>query len=473
MDTRIIGTDLVKVYVTDDKGKRKQVTTLFWGDEVKVVKTTAESYIVELPRLVWDDKAKHYAYSKVSGEISRAKTRFTDQPVMKVRFLDVGQGDGAILESPKGKRVLIDGGEEKNLRRYAFVAYAEELRRKPLPIDAIVVSHGDADHFAGLTELLNAYRRADNHGIKEPMVTVDRVFHNGIVKFSGKSGKGLGRTTKIDGVKFLTELYEDPADATSDSLNTPFQAWVEALANRWGNRRKRPKVKRLRYGDDDAFDFLRDEGIDTEVLGPITEQRNGKDVLRWIDDDSHTINGHSIVLRVRYGNVRFMFGADLNEASQESLLARARADNQSLSAEILKVPHHGSADFSPAILEAIRPVVSVVSSGDESAAKEYIHPRAGLVGALGRYSRPTVDKPLVYVTEMVAFFERASGTVVEGAKSAPQNFYIKRSFGIVHVRTDGQRVLVATHSGREDRKEAYAFTVDAQGAITFVNVTMA
>jgi hypothetical protein len=168
------------------------------------------------------------------------------------------------------------------------------------------------------------------------------------------------------------------------------------------------------------------------------------------------------VLKLTYGNVRFLFGADLNEPSQERLLQRAGQDSLSLTAEILKVPHHGSADFSPRMLEAVRPVVSVVSSGDESAAKEYIHPRAGLVGALGRFSRGTVDKPLIYVSEMVAFFRRLS------RKDTPiHNAYQKTAFGIVHVRTDGNRVLVVTHSGKDDKKEAYAFGVDDRGEIAF------
>ena len=193
---------------------------------------------------------------------------------------------------------------------------------------------------------------------------------------------------------------------------------------------------------------------------------------------SHTINGHSVVLRLTYGNVRMLFGADLNAESEQTLLARAREDNKSLASEVLKVPHHGSADFSPRILEAIQPVVSVVSSGDENAAKEYIHPRAGLVGALGRYSRGTVERPLIYVTEMVAFFKRLGRVAVheytdetsdkERAKAIHvQNAYDKTVFGIVHIRTDGERVLVATHSGRADKKEAYAFKVDANGAVEF------
>jgi hypothetical protein len=99
------------------------------------------------------------------------------------------------------------------------------------------------------------------------------------------------------------------------------------------------------------------------------------------------------------------------------------------------------------------------------------------MGALGRYSRATVDKPLVYVTEMVAFFQRYPGRnkvteIKANGKDGKQvysgfNAYSKSAFGIVHVRTDGTRVLVATHSGKEDQKESYVFHVDERGDITF------
>jgi hypothetical protein len=90
------------------------------------------------------------------------------------------------------------------------------------------------------------------------------------------------------------------------------------------------------------------------------------------------------------------------------------------------LPHHGSADFSGALLQAISPVVSIVSSGDESARKEYIHPRATLMGSLGRWSR--VEEPLIFVTELVAFFE-VVGPVTPQA--GPPFFAFKRTeFGL-------------------------------------------
>jgi hypothetical protein len=191
---------------------------------------------------------------------------------------------------------------------------------------------------------------------------------------------------------------------------------------------------------------------------------------------SHTINGHSIVLQMKYGNVCFLFTGDLNQESALELQARMHNGGLNLESEIFKVPHHGSADFSHTFIDKVKPVVSVISSGDENARKEYIHPRATIVGSLGRYSR--VPRPLIFVTEMVAFFQYLGYSELKKSesssfKSGYKYYGFKRSsFGIVHVMTDGKRVLVFTHSGKSDLKEAYAFKVDEVGEIETVKVTI-
>ena len=38
----------------------------------------------------------------------------------------------------------------------------------------------------------------------------------------------------------------------------------------------------------------------------------------------------------------------------------------------------------------------------------------------------------------------------------------RTNFGIIHIRTDGERVLVFTHSGKAGMNEAYRLTVDKQ-----------
>lgn len=244
-------------------------------------------------------------------------------------------------------------------------------------------------------------------------------------------------------------------------------------------------MRRLAAGDDDAFSFLGDDRVDVSVLGPFVEDAgDGVPGLRFLgtprDDEelrnqpvrpsrfvgkspSHTINGHSVILRLTYGNARFLFAGDLNAQAEEELVGRHRAGDADLTSEVLKVPHHGSADFSPEFLEAVAPVVSVVSSGDENALKEYVHPRATLMGALGRWSRPGVSEPILFVTEMVAFFEVVGDAVAEGGEDGSEFFAFKRaSFGIVKVRTDGDRLLVWTNSGQVALKEAYALDLTGE-----------
>lgn len=484
--TRYLENDIIRIpaFAPDKSGKptgdKLKTIVLFWGDQVKITGKQGDQHVVEFQQREWSETDNAYKFVKYAGLLPK-KTTFRDDSVLKVRFVDIGQGDGAMVETPDGQILFIDGGEEEHMRRYINIAYSHVLRTKALHCSAIVVTHGDADHFAGLTHLLNATRNKKG----DPVITADRVFHNGLVKVSKASGAtAFGKNVKLDGKTYATQLEDDLTKVPDSRMNKPFKEWKAALKNLKNKVGKKPSIERMEYGDSAKFSFLENEGINVQVLGPITETVKSKPALRFLKTPgssslsaSHTVNGHSIVLKLTYGNVRFLFGADLNEESEESLLERARADNVSLASEVLKVPHHGSADFSPRILEAIRPVVSVVSSGDENSAKEYIHPRSGLMGALGRYSRATVDKPLVYVTEMVAFFKRYPGrnritSLTKAGKDGKgmysgYNAYSKSTFGIVHVRTDGKRVLVATHSGKEDQKESYVFHVDERGDITF------
>lgn len=477
---KYIDDDVVRVYKFGKPRKKENLlATLFWGDNVRVVEKVDNQWKLDFTKRTWSDEKKRYEWKKYDAAIP-AKTRFRDEAVLKVRFVDVGQGDAAVIESPKGKLVLLDGGEANHLRNYMSSSWAHVLRFGPLDIEAVIVTHGDADHFGGLIKLVNA-----KQGGGKSIVNLQRVYHNGLVKAPTSVGVAniFGNSVKNGGM-YAVELVDDLRQVDDSRCNRPFKAWKQSL-NDATTRNASLEVKRLAYGDQNVLDFLQSEGIFVHVLGPIVEQVNGVPALPYLHTDSgsysasHTVNGHSVVLKLVYDNVRFLFGADLNAESEAGLLKQARSDNVSLASEVLKVPHHGSADFSPRMLEAVRPTVSVISSGDESESTEYIHPRAGLVGALGKYSHQTVEKPLIYVTEMVAFFERVGLANIRTLKNDKEsktpirttNAYIKKVFGIVHVRTDGERVLVVTHGGKPDQKESYAFHVDEQGKITFEEKT--
>ena len=68
-----------------------------------------------------------------------------------VTVLDIGQGDAILLRDPGGRVMLIDGGPSPRLIDQA-------LRRQAVTrIDIVVATHGDADHVAGLVEVVASY----------------------------------------------------------------------------------------------------------------------------------------------------------------------------------------------------------------------------------------------------------------------------------------------------------------------------
>nr|WP_305794599.1 lamin tail domain-containing protein [Halomarina rubra] len=145
----------------------------------------------------------------------------------------------------------------------------------------------------------------------------------------------------------------------------------------------------VRAGDEIPF-----ESVEATVLAPPEEYLDGRDR-----------NENSVVLDVDYGETSVLLTGDA-EAGAETWLLDHAAD---LDATVLKVGHHGSSSSSTAaFLDAVSPAVAVVSSAYDS---EYGHPHEEVLTRLGERSIPT-------------FWTGTHGDVV--------------------VRTDGQRVVVAT-----------------------------
>jgi hypothetical protein len=460
---------------------------LFWGEEVKILSQDANSIRVGVVGR---------GTPPLEGRIS-TKAKLRNKALLQISMIDVQQGDGLILQSPGGKVIFIDGGDNQLFARHAAARFPGTSEENPLKVDLMLVTHGDADHFDGLNELRKSETNPKQG--KRIFVAPRRYYHNGIAKRPGKMNdrdlkdvEMLGTTEKMGSETFITGLVENPAQLPAGQLNEPFKKWMATLAAwesrsqaAWGQPIERRRLDQTRGN---AFDFLTEEDIQVDLYGPITQDVNGKPGLRFLatpPDDanlmlgtkpagrgsglsaSHTINGHSIAFRLRFGNVRFLFTGDLNQEAGERL--RKALPGASLRCEILKAPHHGSADFDMEFLKEAGPVVSLISSGDENAQKEYIHPRATLMSALGKASRTTPG--VIFCTELAAFFQTLGYVDVPDERRPGRTrrvFAFERTnFGIIHIRTDGERVLAFTHSGKEGMNEAYRFNVSPNGDVTF------
>ena len=517
-DIRYIDKDFVRFRFTGSGGTQEQAILAF-GDKVEVLQEGGGSTPSRVRALELFD-------GTLEGTVAGKPFRGRDKGVLKFSMVDVQQGDGMVLETPpddndQTRIVFIDGGDNKLFARHVAARYRhrQSSATNALDVDLILITHGDADHFEGLIDIKRSETEPEIPDRKRLFIRPRRLYHNGLVKAPDvvPELQRLGRTVTANGTPMIVDLHDDPRNAPLDRQNAPFKRWGKTLSQ-WEERGP-ITFKRVAHGMDanELFGFL--APVKVEIQGPFTSQvtdggtskaalpflhKPPKSALIHLEqgtaggsDDfsvSHTINGHSIAFRLTYGNVRFNFTGDLNQESMA--LMRERIDLDKLEAEILKAPHHGSADFDFTALKAMRPVVSVISSGDESADKEHIHPRATLVSALGKVSRG--ETGIVLCTELAAFFAKRdysherpriakfyegdeaitradlrrfygdSPRRREDEDALPSFFGFERTnFGIIHIRTDGERVLVFTHSGKEGMREAYRFTVDANHSVRF------
>ncbi|MEE6263441.1 ComEC/Rec2 family competence protein [Plantactinospora sonchi] len=90
-------------------------------------------------------------------------------------------------------------------------------------------------------------------------------------------------------------------------------------------------------------------------------------------------NNNSLVLRAEVAGVDVLLTGDAETEEQRALLDRVPAG--SLHADVLKVPHHGSAYQEWSFLDAVDPVVALVPVGTDNG---YGHPHPGLLDRLAR-----------------------------------------------------------------------------------------
>jgi beta-lactamase superfamily II metal-dependent hydrolase len=310
-------------------------------------------------------------------------SELSDHMGLKIFFLDVGQGDGVLLEVGKYK-ILIDAGPNSSMYNYLTKWQYKFLINKgeKVHIDYLIVSHFDIDHYKGFIKIL-----------EDKSFTFGTIVHSGILKFATKDNpynSGLGDTISSDGKTYLTKIFDNLLKVNEKaSFNRDVTAFMNALQNA-----DVQKAKRYEQGDILIEKQIEGQNFRIEVLAPFVEKINNKKAYVYWQDDGKTINGHSLVLKVTFGNRTILLGGDLNTFSQNYLMEKY-APNNPFEVDVAKSCHHGSSDFTEDFMKLINPFATVISSGDNEG---HAHPRADALGCAGKYSRS--ERPLVYSTEL-------------------------------------------------------------------------
>lgn len=114
------------------------------------------------------------------------------------------------------------------------------------------------------------------------------------------------------------------------------------------------------------------------------------------DMAAKNLNDTMVVARLIYGDTAFLFTGDM----ERGLEMRLAQNGDDLSAQILKVGHHGSkTSSSEALLAAVRPEYAVIEVGKNS----YGHPNAGVLARLASFGarvlRTDTDGTIIFESD--------------------------------------------------------------------------
>ena len=436
MTTDHVSADSTPLYL-EPTGKKRSIY-LLWGDQVDVLESSGSRTKVRARG------RKNFGWVE--------KDALGGEPLLELYIIDVEQGDGILVKTPNGRHLMIDGGHRRSKQQTGksaadfvdwkfFKDYAEDR----IVLDAMIASHCDADHYGGLTDLLEV-DSTEELDCKE--VRVKALYHAGVGWWKGAKGATLGPYAKVDGENYFTQLVGGRIEVAAaleagadPALTGEWSKFLgSALGARWTNNRP-TAIKRLSSGDGYLSGF--EPGADGEpsikVLAPVKFEADGKPaVRRYSSTDSKNTNGNSLLLALRFGACRILLTGDLNRLSQEALLADYAGSRDEFLCDVGKACHHGSQDVSFAFLKAMSPAVTVFSSGDNEG---YDHPRPSIIAAsaISGYQEIADDEllsPLIFSTELARSVKiERSGGVRKVAGLV---------YGLVNVRTDGRRILCAT-----------------------------
>jgi beta-lactamase superfamily II metal-dependent hydrolase len=456
----------------------------------------------EVCHLLWGDGV-HFKGSAGSGPRRRViarggrqgfvtKSALGGASLLEFYFIDVGQGDGILIKTPGFRHIMIDGGLHrssqdtgKNAADFVDWKFVKDYGKTTIKLDAMIASHCDADHYGGLDDLVDVTAKDE---LDATDISVEAFFHAGLSWWKKPGGKFLGNSTTFNGGKFWTQLLGDRDHANSvtgsgsgDKLHGCWHDFIDRIVKTKTSSGQPTPIKRLSNVDQFVPGFGPNNTGEPQIriLGPVEFNISGTPaVRRFSGGESKNTNGVSLLLRVDYGRTRVLLTGDLNKASQHALLEDYIGQRTEFLCDVAKACHHGSEDISYQFLQAMQPAATIISSGDNEG---YDHPRPSIIAASATTGYLHLDEesddlltPLIYSTELARSIDLgsptrleekdSSGTVIDtisGRALKRATLYIEKAkkekinlgnamvvggliYGLVNVRTDGNKILCAT-----------------------------
>jgi len=129
-----------------------------------------------------------------STNLDSQKTSGTEEKLLKVYFIDVGQGDSIFIQFPDKRAMLIDAGEADFSQ--AVIKTIKEAREDTL--DYVIATHPHSDHIGGMAEVIKSFKIGSIYMPKVSQTT--KTFENLLTTIQSK---GLKVNTAKAGVNIL------------------------------------------------------------------------------------------------------------------------------------------------------------------------------------------------------------------------------------------------------------------------------
>ncbi|WP_340374426.1 hypothetical protein U5640_04105 [Streptomyces sp. SS7] len=305
-----------------------------------------------------------------------------------VAFVEVGQGDFAVMSTPGGKVIVFDGGslstddedaggkmnpESKTAftKRLHSVLTDEKFLGNRNVIDILILTHPDSDHYNKLAAVLG-----DRY-------TIDKCYHSGnFDKYSvAKTSAFLDPITRI--VQKVVKSH-DPIEKKAAGEVTLQGRPVQA-------KDEENTVDRL---DDEGGILILDEGKSCQIsiiaAGITYEYKN---------DGSNDTNRGSIVTLVEANGAKVLMMGDATKNTEQFLLNTAAKRLTKLN--LVQAAHHGSVltSSSQEFVDLVDPAEAVASAGRKI--PKHRHPSDDVikryVERLETSERPEISSHTTYV----------------------------------------------------------------------------